>query len=233
MVPRCLSSSSSLYKLPDFEVWISVDSRLKSFGERLQAITNSTGASPMVLFADPTTPWAVFEECCRGADRSILVAPELANLLETAVGKCLIAGGKLLGADKKLRKLGINKVALHGWAEENHIDMPAWGVLVDGEISGESVVNAVCKPIMGTGGVGVRLLDDDFPHVGSWLIENVVGNSVSVAAIITAEGCVVTTLLSIVGGEFGFEFQDGAVIKDPAHIERAWRLAQESFSKLP
>ena len=72
--------------LPDFEVWISVDSRLKSFGEHLQTITNSAGISPMVLFADPATPWAVFEECCRGADRSILVAPELANLLETAVG---------------------------------------------------------------------------------------------------------------------------------------------------
>ena len=243
-VPNLIADGSQMLEqlvrlflnLPDFEVWISVDSRLKSFGEHLQAITNSAGASPMVLFADPTTPWAVFEECCRGADRSILVAPELANLLEIAVGKCLIAGGKMLGADKKLRKLGINKFALHRWAEEHHVEMPAWGLLVDGEISGGvDLVNAICKPVMGTGGVGVRLLDDDFPHVGSWLVENVVpGKSVSVAAIVTAEGPVLLPpCYQSLGGEFGFEFQDGAVMKDPVHIERTWRLAHKVFSKLP
>jgi predicted ATP-grasp superfamily ATP-dependent carboligase len=222
--------------LPDFEVWISVDSRLKSFGQRLQSITNTVGDSPMVLFADPTTPWAVFEECCRGADRTILVAPELANLLETAVAKCLIAGGSFFGADRKLRKLGIDKIALHRWAEEHHVEMPAWGTSVDGVMIREvDSTNAICKPVMGTGGVGVRWLHGDLPRIGTWLIERVVpGKAVSVAAILTSEGPVLLPpCYQSLGGEFGFEFQDGTVVKDPVHIERAWRLADEVFSELP
>ena len=243
-LPNLISDGSSMLEqlvrlyleMPDVEVWVSVDSRLKTFGRKLHAMENAEGENPVVLFADPLTPWAVFEECCRGADHTILVAPELADLLETAAAKCLIAGGSLLGADRKLRKLGIDKIALHRWANEHNIPMPAWGTLVDGVASIEQeLFGMLCKPVMGTGGVGIRFADSALPERGTWLLESKVpGTAVSVSAVLTEDGPVLLPpCYQQFGGEFGFEFQEAEIVDDQEHILRSWNLADEIFAVLP
>ena len=110
--------------MPDVEVWVSVDSRLKQFGQQLKERTGVDGNQPFVLYADAQTPWAVFEECCRGADWTLIVAPELGGLLEDACGRCVVSGGRLLGSGLKLRQLGIDKQRLHLWADNHDIPMP-------------------------------------------------------------------------------------------------------------
>ena len=221
-------------RMPEMEVWVSVDSRLKDFGRKLQAMTNTRGESPMVLYADPSTPWAVFEECCRGADKSLVIAPELAGLLDTAVGKCLIAGGDSLGAARQLLKLGIDKSSIHRWAEQFGIPMPDWGLLVNGAYSFQAD-EIICKPLLGTGGVGICEEESGLPVVGTWLLERkVAGVAVSVAAIVTAQGfTLLPPCYQHLGGEWGFEFQGATLIEDGKHQQRAWRLAHHVFSKLP
>ena len=221
-------------RMPEMEVWVSVDTRLKEFGRKLQAMVNARGESPMVLFADPTTPWAVFEECCRGADKSVLVAPELANLLETTVGKCLIAGGDSLGAARPLRKLGIDKSSLHSWAEQFEIPMPNWGILENGVCSIQAD-KLICKPLLGTGGVGICEQESGLPAEGIWLLEEKVeGEAVSVTAIMTAQGlALLPPCYQRLGGESGFEYQGATLIDDENHQQRAWQLADDVFSKLP
>ena len=243
-VPNLISDGSRMLtqlvqlflQMPEAEIWVSVDSRLQTFGRQLQTLNNLAAKPPVVLFADPVTPWAVFEECCRGADKTILIAPELGALLETAAAKCVIAGGTLLGADRQLRKLGIDKIELHQWAEEHDILMPVWGTLVDGEPSLEVVPSkTICKPVRGTGGVGVRFADNNLPDVGTWLLEEEVpGIAVSVAAVVTEDGPILLPpCYQQFGGEFGFEFRNAEIVDQEEHIRRAWNLADEVFRSLP
>ena len=222
--------------MPEVEVWVSIDSRLTEFGKQLQDLASVDGKSPVVLYAEPTTPWAVFEECCRGADWTQIVAPELGRLLEDAAGRCVIAGGSLLGPEYKLLQLGVDKIRLHRWAEQHDVRMPSWGILENGE--SEFVIadsRTLLKPVCGTGGVGVQYATEAFPETGRWLLEKYVsGTSVSVAAMVTPKGPVLLPpCYQLLGGQHGFEYESASLIEDQEHRARAWRLADQVFSALP
>lgn len=222
--------------LPGIDVWVSVDSRLAEFGQQLKGLTNDAGVSPMVLFAEPQTPWAVFDECCLGADRTLIVAPELGSLLETAVGRCLAVGGNLLGPDRRLRELGIDKIALHRWADDIGLPMPAWGILENGKLTGKmNAEDSLLKPVTGTGGVGICPLDLEGPPGGIWLVEQrVTGIPVSVSVILTDQGPVLLPpCYQDLGGEHGFEFTGAWLVDDVSHQSRAWRLAEAVLNRIP
>ena len=76
--------------MPDVEVWVSVDS-LETVRTATEGANGVDGNQPFVLYADAQTPWAVFEECCRGAldaDRR----SRIGGLLEDHVGLRCIRG---------------------------------------------------------------------------------------------------------------------------------------------
>ncbi len=223
-------------EVPDVEVWVSVDSRLKQFGQQLMERTGPDGNQPFVLYADPQTPWAVFEECCRGADWTLVVAPELGGLLEDACGRCVVSGGSLLGAGLKLRQLGIDKQRLHHWADNHNIPMPPWGIAEAGASDFNwSPSKTLVKPIQGTGGVGIRVVGDSLPSEGKWLLETIVpGIPVSVVVNLTKEGAVLLPPChQILGGAGGYEYLSAELLEHEGHKQRAWDLSRRVLNELP
>ena len=222
--------------MPDVEVWVSVDSRLKQFGQQLKERTGVDGNQPFVLYADPQTPWAVFEECCRGADWTLIVAPELGGLLEDACGRCVVAGGRLLGSGLKLRQLGIDKQQLHLWADNHDIPMPPWGIVEAGATKFNwSTSKTLVKPIQGTGGVGIRVVGDSLPPDGKWLLETIVpGIPVSVVANLTKEEAILLPPChQILGGNGGYEYLSAELLEHEGHQQRAWELSRRVLDALP
>ena len=227
-----LSAAQYCQTSPVVEIIVTVDSRLKSLARTLKS------RDVTVQMVDARDPWPEFAVACRDADRCIIIAPELNSLLSLVIEKCNAQNyGKLIGPDQDLLRIGVDKVLLHQWADDHKILMPEWTHLIAGKIDVSHLDDAlVLKPIMGTGGIGIRKISSyGLPCDGEWLVEEFVrGESYSVSAIFHQDGfTMMPPWRQELGGADGFEYVGGAICDDKNVIERLNQWAFAVFNALP
>jgi len=227
-----LSVAQHCQTLPAVEIVATVDSRLEPLARTLK----SRGVTVHVV--DARDPWSQFLFACRDADRCIVIAPELNSLLLLAIEKCNAGGpGKLIGPDRDLLAIGVDKVLLHQWADTHEILMPDWAHLRSGNCDVSHLDDTlVLKPINGTGGIGIQKISrHGLPSNGEWLLEEFVrGESYSVSAIFHQDGfTMVPPWRQELGGAYGFEYVGGSICDDENVTQRLNEWAFAVFNSLP
>jgi len=215
----------------DIQPCVTVDQRLTE----LAASLSYQGVE--VRQADPGVPWTSFRRACQDADQTMIIAPELGGLLQEAIGQCRQVHGNLVGPAETLLELGVDKLALHRWADKNDVRMPWYAEVNNGAVEIPQIRKRLLyKPQTGTGGMGVRRWThaDKIPGDRGFMEQFVEGIAVSVSAVFTVtEFSLVPPWHQELGGEGGFQYVGGQLLVDESTCRRASEFAFQVFSKLP
>lgn len=210
---------------------VTIDQRLTE----LAATLSSQGVE--VRLADPGDPWPSFRQACQAADKTMIIAPELGGLLREAVDQCRQVNGKRVGPTETLLELGIDKLALHHWADRNDVRMPGYAEITNGAVEMPQTMQPLLyKPQTGTGGMGVRRWTQaqSTPDDVGLIEQFVEGHAVSVSAVFKkTEFTLLPPWWQELGGDGGFEYVGGQVLVDENACPRASEFAFQVFSKLP
>ena len=181
------------------------------------------------------------ERLATAADYTLLIAPELDNILFNTVRHALQTEANLLTPSAKFVALTTNKHKTAKLLAEADIPVPKATLLAADEekLPADFDYPAVLKPVSGAGSQHTLLLasSQDEPPTYPWprrLEQFCPGIAASVAAICGPVGRILLTPCRQTQSTDGrFAYRGGSLIHEPALIERAKLLADRTLDVLP
>jgi predicted ATP-grasp superfamily ATP-dependent carboligase len=216
--------------LPDTNVVILWDRRIER--QRLQNVRYVEVNSANQKQAD-------FSKLAGTSALTLVIAPEIENVLADRCEAVIATGGKLLGSDLEFVRLASDKYATNTALRSEGVRVPE-SFIVDATILTECPLPAVLKPRFGAGSSGVRRIEtrEELHNLitdSSSCIESFVpGRPASIAAIASEQSHVIfPPCWQHFRDDRHFEYMGGALIDDANAIDRARRLAQQVINAMP
>lgn len=106
--------------------------------------------------------WRTFQQLSEQADWTILIVPELDNLLVRRAEVVVAVGGRLLGSSLEAMRVASNKQQLCEWLDRDGIPVPCGQTLVAGQAIPDSLhFPVVLKRIDGAGSMDMSLISSE------------------------------------------------------------------------
>jgi predicted ATP-grasp superfamily ATP-dependent carboligase len=192
----------------------------------------------------PSSEKRVFRRLAREADCTLVIAPEVAGILEDRCRRVLEAGGTLLGPSPQAVKLTADKYTLYQHLVARGLPTPVTELVADlGSRSPHSLLPGVCKPRSGAGSLfmqrvnsvaDIGRLRNAHPGVDYMLQSLIRGTPASVAFLIGPRRCVslrpARQILSVDGR---FSYLGGWTPLAEPLGQRACKLAKAAVRSVP
>jgi predicted ATP-grasp superfamily ATP-dependent carboligase len=191
--------------------------------------------------ACPDRELVQFHSLAGRCDATLVIAPEIDNILLKRCQMVEEAGGRLLGPGVEFVRITSDKFRTSTLLRRANVSVPEQLVLTSDTDIGHLAYPVVVKSRTGAGSNGVfridspHQIDGRFSRDGTWCVERYQpGRAASVAILCGQNGCIpLAPCWQHLGDDGTFAYQGGSTIMERRLAERCVRLARAAVLALP